>query len=98
MYVSLWVVIISFIKSRIPDTTNSNDYDYNNILYFIQIGFSSIPVIGVIIFIIMGLYASTGYRACFQDNNCNCDECKKNIRLHKFIFWLLYILLWGILD
>ena len=94
MYVSLWVVIISFIKSRIPDTTNSNDYDYNNILYFIQIGFSSIPVIGVIIFIIMGLYA--GYRACFQDNNCNCDECKKNFRLHKFIFWLFsYIFCFG---
>ena len=96
MYVSLWGVVISFIKSRIPDATNSNDYDYNNILYFIQIGFSSIPVIGVIIFIIMGLYASTGYRACFQDNNCNCDECKKNFRLHKFIFWLFsYIFCFG---
>jgi len=37
MYVSLWGVVISFIKSRIPDTTNSDDYDYNNILFIIQI-------------------------------------------------------------
>ena len=88
MYVSLWGIIISLIQSSIPDATNPDDYDYNNILYFIQIGFSSIPVIGVIIFIIRGFCISIGCRVCFQNGNCNCDECKMNFRLHEFLCWL----------
>ena len=100
IYISLWSVIISLIKSSIPDKTSSDDYNYSNILYFIQIAFSSIPVLGVVIFIIEGLYLSTGHMTC---NNCNCKECKKNFALHKFLFWLLSFIfcfggLWNIMN
>ena len=100
IYISLWGIIISLIKSSIPDKTSSDDYNYSNILYFIQIAFSSIPVLGVVIFIIEGLYLSTGHMTC---NNCNCKECKKNFALHKFLFWLLSFIfcfggLWNIMK
>ena len=100
IYVSLWGIIISLIKSSIPDKTSSDDYNYSNILYFIQIAFSSIPVLGVVIFIIEGFYLSTGPMAC---NNCNCKKCKKNFALHKFLFWLLSFIfcfggLWNIMK
>ena len=45
----IWDIILSIIKNNIPD--NNDHYDYYKILYIIQIVFSSIPCLIVVLFI-----------------------------------------------
>ena len=87
IYVALWGMIISVIKSFIPDSNSSDDYNYYNILFIIQIVSSSFPVFIVIVFIVAGICFSTGFIA-YLEYDFDCDECKNNFALHKFLGWL----------
>ena len=49
IYMKIWDIILSIIKNNIPD--NNDHYDYYKILYIIQIVFSSIPCLIVVLFI-----------------------------------------------
>ena len=87
IYISIWNLILALIKTSIPDEKISDDYNYYNILYIIQIVFSSVPALGVGIFIIVGLCCSTGL-AHYLDG-CDCDSCIDTFSLHKFLFCFL---------
>ena len=85
IYIAIWNLVLTLIKTIIPEETPENDdYNYNNILYIIQIIFSSIPSLCVVIFILAGLCVSTGLWS-FLDYDCSCEECRENFNLHKFL-------------
>ena len=87
IYISIWNLILALIKASIPDEKISDDYNYYNILYIIQIVFSSVPALGVATFIIVGLCCSTGL-AHYLDG-CYCDQCIDTFSLHEFLFCFL---------
>ena len=86
IYIAIWNLILTLIKASIPDEVNSDEYNYYNILYIIQIVFSSIPALGVVIFILIGLFFSSGLKDYLND--CSCEDCAYNFSLHKFLFCL----------
>ena len=86
IYIAIWNLILTLIKTSIPDEVNSDEYNYYNILYIIQIVFSSIPALGVVIFILIGLFFSSGLKDYLND--CSCEDCAYNFSLHKFLFCL----------
>ena len=86
IYILIWNLAMSLIKSSIPE--ENNDYDYYNILYIIQIVFSSIPSLVVVGFIIIGSAFASGLIACCEWGCQDCDECKEAFSLHKFFFCL----------
>ena len=88
-YIIIWNLAMTLIKSSIPE--ENNDYDYYNILYIIQIVFSSLPSLLVAIFLLSFFCLSTGI--------CNyldgCDDITLicyNFKLHKFLFFILSFL------
>ena len=87
IYISIWDFILSLIKSNIPDEYGTNDYNYFNILYIIQITFASIPSFFVGLFIIGILIFSTGLLQ-FLYYGCNCEDCKDSYFCHKYLFCL----------
>ena len=91
IYISIWNIILALIKTSIPENINSNQFNCDKILYIIQIIFSSIPALGVAIFIVVGLFNSSGLYSCLM--TCNCIECVKTFSLHKFLFCLFSFIL-----
>ena len=86
-YIFIWNIALTLVKSYIPDEDKSENYNYVNILYIIQIVFDSIPSLIVVIFILVLFVYSTGV---FQ-SNCECTEsqnCKNTFILHKFLLCL----------
>ena len=59
-------MIITLIKWSIPNENSTEDYNYFNILYIIQIIFSSLPSLGVVIFILVGFFISSGLKDFFD--------------------------------
>ena len=91
IYISIWNIILALIKTSIPENINSNQFNCDKILYIIQIIFSSIPALGVAVFIVVGLFNSSGLYSCLM--TCNCIECVKTFSLHKFLFCLVSFIL-----
>ena len=91
IYIGIWNIIITLIKWSIPNENSTEDYNYFNILYIIQIIFSSLPSLGVVIFILVGFFISSGLKDFF-DWDCSCEECANNFNLHKFCFCLFSFL------
>ena len=91
IYIAIWNLIITVIKSLIPEQTDENDYNYKNVLYIIQIVFSSLPSLVVVIFIVLGLICSSGIVDCCQFD-CDCQECKDNFKIHQFLFCIFSFL------
>ena len=88
MYVAIYNVALSLIKAFIPDEKSSNNFDYNNILYIIQISVSFLPFFGIIVFIFMGIIISSGLDVCLS-GKFEYQDCKRKCVLHQFLFWLI---------
>ena len=88
-YIFIWNIAIILVKSNIPDEDKSENYNYFNILYIIQIVFDSIPSLIVVSFILFFLGYSTGIFQYCCDYECeDCRFCWDNFFLHKFLFCL----------
>jgi len=82
LFIQIWNLIISLIKSSIPDKENDDDNnDYYKILYITQIVFASIPSLVVAIALIIGFIES--FSECIMDG---CDW--SYFKLHRFLFCL----------
>ena len=86
LYITIWNSVISLIKTIVPDETTTDGNDYNNILFIIQMVFSSFPFLAFIIFILYGFGVSSGIFDC-MDDRCACSKCKILTCL-QFFGWL----------
>ena len=87
VYIALWNLVLIVIKSVIPDEDNSDNYNYYNILYIIQLSVSFIPSVIVAFYILCGLIMSSKILDLCEPD-VNCQECKQKCRLHRFLCWL----------
>ena len=95
IYITIWNLILTLIKSSIPDENENNGYNFFNILYIIQIIFSSLPTFFLVAFIIVEFVFYTGI-CPFLFHGCDCEECKHYYRLHQFLFcFCSYLLCFG---
>ena len=88
VYINIWKFILTLIKAYIPDENSSDDFDYNNILYIIQLVVSVVPFLAVIIFIFVGICISTGFYAYIR-YGCKCKDCKNPFYFFQFLCWLI---------
>ena len=86
-YIIIWNLALTIVKFNIPDENKDDGYNYYNILYIIQIIFDSIPSLLVVGFIVILFFYSTGIFSYFEF--CDCDDCRNNFTLHKFLFCLV---------
>ena len=86
VFIQIWNLIISLIKSSIPEKENDDNNDYYKILYIIQIVFARIPFLVVAIELIIGFIESCS--DCIKDG---CDW--SYFALHKFLFCLTFFFL-----
>ena len=91
-YILIWSLFMTLVKLSIPD--DSNGYDYFNILYIIQIIFSSLPTLLGSLFLLLLFIYSLGI-VQFLDA-CDCASLIFNFNLHKYLFIVLsYIICFG---
>ena len=86
---------MTLIKSSIPEGDGNDGYNYSNILYIIQIIFSSPLSVFIGIFIFLGFLMSTGIMH-YLDGCSDCSLILYNFTSHKYIFYLCsFVLCFG---
>ena len=87
-YIIIWNLIMTIIKSIIPDGNDNNDYNNYQILYIIQIIFASPVTLFVGICLFFGLLGGLGLLE-YLDGCDNCSLILYYFSLHKYIFFLI---------